>query len=134
MQYKAIYYDEIERGFSILERYEQKFTKAAEYEAKNDFIMWVATLQNIEKLYNHNLNEISSFPDLAKVIKAKLINYYMSMKTNLETRIVNFIFLKDAVAQNSILKRIIKEVKEENRAKDELKNDPDNPDYGKPRL
>ena len=34
LEYNALYYEEIERGFALLERYEVKFTKAAEYEAK----------------------------------------------------------------------------------------------------
>ena len=45
MQNKSVYYEELERGFSILERYEMKFTKAAEYDAKNDLIMCVRTLK-----------------------------------------------------------------------------------------
>ena len=45
VQNKSVYYEELERGFSILERYEMKFTKAAEYDAKNDLIMCVRTLK-----------------------------------------------------------------------------------------
>ena len=39
LQNNALYYETLERGFALLERYEIKFSKVAEFEAKNDYIM-----------------------------------------------------------------------------------------------
>lgn len=125
LQNNALYYEELERGFELLERYEVKFIKAAEYENRNDYIMCVRTIENIEKLFHTNKKEFVDFPDLMTIIKSKISNYYTSLKANLQTKIINFVFLKSEEAQNTILKKIIKEVKQENKENKKAKDNID---------
>ena len=123
LQYNSLYYEELERGFALLERYEMKFIKAAEYEARNDFIMCVRTIKNIEKLYISNRNELSEFPDLINIIKSKITNFNTSLKQTLQDRITNFLFFRNNEAQNTVLCKIIKEVKTANKKQKKFKDD-----------
>ena len=79
-------------------------------------------LNNIEQLFVSNRNELSDFEDLVKIIKTKLNDYYFSLKRNLEERILNFVFIRNNISQNTLLKKIIKEVKDENKASRAEKN------------
>ena len=122
LQNNALYYETLERGYSLLERYEAKFTKVTEFEMKNDYIMWIRTLKSIDKLFNSNKNALSEFPDISNIIKTKISNYYSTLKITLQQKIINFIFLKSTEAQNTILKKIIKEVKKDNKLQKKMKD------------
>ena len=94
LQNNSMYYSVLERGFSLFERYEAKFLKVKEFEAKNNFIMVVQTLDKIEEFYTRNIRELSDFPDLARIVKAKINSWKNKTKINLEERIITVLFQK----------------------------------------
>lgn len=94
LEYNALYYSELERGFTLFERYEGKFSKVKEYEHKNNFIMCILTLKEIENLYKANIVELNDFPDLVKIIKNKIEDWNLKIKAELQNKILSILFHK----------------------------------------
>jgi len=123
LQNNALYYEEMERGFGLLEKYETKFIKAAEYESRKDYIMCVRTLKKIERQFIANKKELSDFPDIIEIVSSNLSNFYSSLREELQGKIINFLFMKNAEVQKIIMAKIIKEVKAENKKTKTFKED-----------
>ncbi|CAI2370047.1 unnamed protein product [Moneuplotes crassus] len=92
LEYNALYYSELERGLMLFERYEGKFARVKEYENKNNYIMCILKLQEIDRLYQSNIVELNEFPDLVKIIKSKVEEWNKKIKRELENKVLSILF------------------------------------------
>ena len=91
------FYRELERKLAIQERYERKLARASEYESKNNFYMAIKVANDC-------------------VFNARI-------KTTLQDRIINYLFIRHADVQDTIISEIINNQKKEAKAKENSKDE-----------
>jgi hypothetical protein len=91
--------------------------------------MCVCTLKNIELHFVTNKKELLDFPDIIEIVGTNISTFYESLRQNLQNRIINFLFLKSDEVKKTIMAKIIKEVKAENKKNEKAKDMLDDPEY-----
>lgn len=97
LELNALYYSELERKLAIQERYELKLAKAADYESKNNFYMAI-------KIANDSA-------------------FNARIKANLQDRVINYLFIRYADVQDTIISQIINDQKKAIKVNENLENE-----------